>query len=156
MPPLDLCLPEKNKKTIKVSSKDILSLAISLIKKAKSELLLTMLIKEELKKPLPAFYIKLLQKKIKQGVKIERLCFGTKKEFKKIIKQAISKNINCYHIKKENLYKRMLMKDREEIIFRIKKKFFYSKNKKIIKKYLDYFKKVKLINLTKSSYSNTL
>jgi hypothetical protein len=139
---------QTKQKTIQIQVKDILSLACSLVKKAKKELLLTMLIKEELETPLPLFYVRLLQRRVKQGVKIKRLCFGKKEGFGKIAKLPISQGIELINITNQRFYKRMLMRDREEMIFANKKnkkiKFFYSKDSKTVKKYVDFFQELRL------------
>lgn len=145
---LDFYLLEKSKKIYKIPKGKIMGMAINLIKNTKKELLLTMLLKEEINNPLPQLYIKSLQKTINKKVKVKRLCFGNKKIFEKIKNNKISEGIELYHINKVHLYKRMMIKDKKEMIFGVKKGrtyvFFYSKNRSVILKYLSYFKKIKL------------
>lgn len=145
---LNFYLLEKSKKIYKIPKKKIMGVAFNLIKNAKKELLLTMLIKEEINQPLARLYINTLQRTINKGVKVKRLCFGNKKEFEKIINNKISEGVKLYHINKVRLYRRMMIKDKKEMIFGVKKGriyvFFYSKDRSVILKYLGYFEKIKL------------
>ncbi len=54
---------------------------MSIVKLAKQEILATMDIAEELKKPLPLEYFFLLDKKMREGITIKRLAFGTVTQF---------------------------------------------------------------------------
>lgn len=127
-----------------VPTDKILSTALSLVRGAKTEILATMNFKEELIHPLPEEYFLLLKQKIDNGVKLTRVGFGTNSEYIKFsTKRPITSKNYSLILAKDNNYQRMLMVDCNKMIlarnFKNQKKFFFSNNPKIIKKYLDYF-----------------
>ena len=127
-----------------IKSAFILQKAMFIVNLAKREILATMNLAEEIKTPLPLEYFFLLEKKIKEGVKITRLAFGEPSELKIFNKKhkIKSKNYRCFLSTTKN-YKRMLMVDGKHLLFAIgvqnKRKFFYTKNPQIIKKFSNYF-----------------
>ncbi|MEK7569704.1 MAG: hypothetical protein AAB500_02355 [Patescibacteria group bacterium] len=120
---------------------------MSQIYKAKKEILATMDIAEELKNPLPKKYFSLLYKKHKEGIKIKRVIFGSTKQYKHLLKEAVDKNLFFIgkHTKSTN-YKRMILIDRSKLFFSRghggKKKFYFTTDEIYLKEYLDYFNEI--------------
>lgn len=89
-------------------------------------------------------YYNLLNKKISQGVKIKRLCFGNVCDYKNFKKNRINDNANCRFSKIKN-YKRMIVIDEKYLFCRKdilnKLEFLFLNDNKSIKKYLKYFNK---------------
>lgn len=131
-----------------IEQSNILQKAISIVISAKKELLVTMDLAEEIESPLSSEYFFLLNKKMEQGVKITRVVFGTKDDFKRFNKKhnIINKNYKCVLAKNKN-YQRMLLVDRQKILFAIdknnEKQFFYTVDPQHIKIFLKYFEKIK-------------
>jgi hypothetical protein len=133
----------------KVDVSRILQKAMSIVNLAKKEILATMDLAEEIQNPLPLEYFFLLGKKVKSGIKVTRLAFGTQVEFKKFNKACCSgilkhKNYKCFLTSSKN-YKRMLMVDKKYLIFAINKNgiknFFYVEDARYINKFYSYFKR---------------
>lgn len=129
-----------------IEQSNILQKAISIVKLAERELLVTMDLAEEIESPLPLEYFFLLDKKMKQGVRVIRLAFGTVADFKKFNKRHKIKNNNykCILVKSK-IYKRMLLVDGKKLLFAIdknnKRRFFYTTDLQYIKRYTQYFYK---------------
>ncbi len=117
---------------------------MSQIQKAKNEILATMDITEELKNPLPKKYFSLLHKKHKKGIKIKRVIFGSTKQYKHLLKEAIDKNLSFTgkHTKSKN-YKKMIMIDKTKLFFRKrikdKERFYFTTDNKYLEEYKKYF-----------------
>ena len=100
---------------------------------------------EEIEHPLPREYFLLLHKKMNEGILIQRVVFGNKKDLYKI-KDRIEVNHPYYKfisIGNRN-YKRMLLIDDSKLLFSKKEKmrnrYFYTENKKLVADYKKYFK----------------
>ena len=117
------------------------------INKAKKEILATMDIFEEQHSPLPFEYFSLLEKKYEEGVKIQRLIFGPKKQYKSFLTKMKEKRLFFIskHTSSTN-YKRMIMIDGNKLFFQKKdkglNKFYFSTNSYDIDRYRDYFNKL--------------
>ncbi len=122
---------------MEIKKEDIQEKVMSEISKAEKEILATMDITEEQHSPLPREYFSLLERKIKEGIKVRRIIFGSKK-FKdnKLFSGKCAKSKN---------YKRMLMIDGIKLFFRKKtngkEKFYFTTDERYIKKYKNYFNK---------------
>lgn len=130
-----------------IDKSDILQKAMSIIGLAKHEILATMDLAEEVKKPLPLEYFSLLRRKIETGVKVTRLAFGSIADFR-IFSQKhniTDENYECILVKSRN-YKRMLLIDGKKLLFAVdddgKRRFFYSTDPERIKEYFQYFDKI--------------
>jgi len=127
-----------------VDSSTILQKVMSVVASAKQEILATMDITEEIENPLPLEYFFLLKKKIKSGVKVTRLAFGTIAEFKIFNERYETKDkyYKCILAATKN-YKRMLLVDGKHLFFaadvKDRRKFFYTTNSRYIKKFSRYF-----------------
>lgn len=124
-----------------INKKEILREVKKSISLAKEEVLATMLLKDELRDPLPAFYFHLLRKKVYGGIFLKRLGFGTKEEYNKIKERNKLENNNYEfrYIIQESEYQRLIIIDRKMIFFGIEGLYFTSKHKSLIKIFLDYF-----------------
>lgn len=128
----------------KVKTSNILQKVIDIVKLAKQEILATMDLNEELEKPLSAEYFSLLNKKMQEGVVVKRLAFGTDVDFKTFNNKndIHSENYECVLTGSEN-YKRMILIDQKYLFFVEEteggRNFFFTTEKKCIKKFLDYF-----------------
>lgn len=127
-----------------IKKENIRDAVMSQIRKAKKEILATMDIAEELNNPLPIKYFSLLHKKHKEGIKIERIIFGSTKQYKYLLNEVIDKNLFFIgkHTKSKN-YKRMIMIDETKLFFKKqvkdKVKFYFTTDIKQIKEYKKYF-----------------
>ena len=113
---------------------------MSEVSKAKKEILATMDITEEEHFPLPAKYFSLLHKKSREGVKIERVIFGSVKEYKIFLNIIKAKNL-FFIGKRTNSknYKRMIMIDGQKLFLKNKNKFYFTTDYRYIKEYKIYF-----------------
>jgi sugar-specific transcriptional regulator TrmB len=126
----------------------VLKKAMAIVKRARKEILVTMDLAEEERTPLPQEYFILLKSKIKKGVMVRRLAFGSKKAFMKFKEkhgqEFKESNYECRLITSGG-YQRMLLADRKELLYakerKGERKYWYSRNPIQIKKFLDYFKK---------------
>lgn len=118
-----------------------MSTVIREVKKAKREIVATMLLREERENPLPNSYHTLLKKKLKEGIRIKRLGFGTKEDYNKIVKKiGVSKgNYLFKYIKEKNRYQRLIIIDQKKLFFGTNGLFFQSDYGPLIKVFLDYF-----------------
>lgn len=126
-----------------VTKDEVVGLVTITIEKAKKEILATMLLAEELKQPLPASYFAILNGKIKQGVNIKRLGFGTQEAYNQIEKKIniVDKQYLFRYKTDTVLYQRMILIDRTYLFTKIGEQFIFSKDKYIIKGFLEYFNK---------------
>lgn len=124
-----------------IDKKDILRIIKENISKAKKEIFATMLLKEELKTPLPASYFNLLRKKINDRVFFKRLGFGRKEDYNKIKERNKLKNNNYEfrYIIQEHKYQRLIIIDEEKLFFGIDGLYFTSKHKPFVKVFIKYF-----------------
>lgn len=125
----------------RINKKEILrevSKSVSLVKK---EILATMLLKDELRRPLPASYFSLLKKKVNKGVILKRLGFGKKEDYNKIrAKHKFnSNNYKFRYLTGESKYQRLIIIDNEKLFFGADGLFFTSQYKPLVKVFVDYF-----------------
>lgn len=107
---------------------------------ARKEIFATMLMSDELGKPLPESYHRLLQKKTEEGIYLNRLGFGTKEEYNQINKNyTFTKNYKLVCVSDLKEYQRLIIIDREIVFFAIENRFFKSTYSPIIRAFLDYF-----------------
>ncbi len=126
-----------------IDKKDIVNEVEKEVRKAKKEILASMLLSEEVKNPLPVSYRNLLAKRIDKGVVLKRIGFGTREEYVKISKQyRIESQKYFFRLEKDpSIYQRLLIIDRRKLFFKIDKTFFESDNQQLIDIFLDYFLK---------------
>ena len=130
--------PKKVKKT------NILQEVMCIVISAKQEILATMDLSEELEKPLPAEYFSLIDEKMKEGVVVKRLAFGTNADFETFNNKndIRSENYKCVLTTSKD-YRRMLLIDQKYLFFAKEtgngRSFFSTTEKKSIKEFLDYF-----------------
>lgn len=127
----------------KVNKNNILKEVKKSISQAKKEIMATMLLSEEIKKPLPISYFKLIKKKVNQGVTFKRLGFGAKEDYNDIKQKLVinGENYIFKYVTDEDKYQRLMMIDRKKLFFGINGLFFESRYKPLIKIFLDYFMK---------------
>ncbi len=116
-----------------------------LVKKAKSNLRLTMIIADELSTTSPE-YLKLLKRKIAQGLDIKRIGFGPKNQCLKAYKQlTVARNNFAFKCNPDmKLVQRLLIVDEKEMLFAVyqsksEKSVFYTQSKPIIKGFANFF-----------------
>ncbi|MFH1970969.1 MAG: hypothetical protein ABIJ05_01120 [Patescibacteria group bacterium] len=126
------------KPIIEINKKDIIKEAIDIVNSTKNKLFVTTrLTKEETK--IGKKYNKALLNALNRGVKVERVCFGSSKAYKKYVK-FVDKRIIFYCVTQEHLYQRMLLSDDSILLFRLGSSFYKSKNLLVIqaiKRYID-------------------
>lgn len=133
-----------------VDASCILPKAMSVVRSARKEILVTMDLAEEIERPLPSGYFLLLQKKLTEGVTVKRLAFGGSSDFEIFTHRynIIHENYSCILAKTKN-YKRMLLVDQSQLLFALnrggKRRFYYTEDTQYIKKFIKYFQKEFLI-----------
>ena len=136
--------PAENSKIRKVDATCILQKVMSIIRSARQEILATMNLSEEVRDPIPFEYFSLLNERMKGGVRVVRLAFGTATDFEIITQRhkVRNKNYKCCLAATKN-YKRMLLIDHKHLFFAIEnggeRRFFYTTNSQYIKKFSQYF-----------------
>lgn len=124
-----------------ISKKEILREVRRSVSLAKKEILATMLLREELRNPLPISYFNLLKKKVNEGVFLKRLGFGKKEDYNKIKEKnkLESNNYEFRYIIQESEYQRLIIIDKEMIFFGIDGLYFTSIHNPLIKVFSNYF-----------------
>lgn len=125
-----------------IDVKEIVDEVKGAVAEAKKEILTTMHLGEELSKPLPIEYFKLLLRKMTEDkVTIKRQSFGTKEEFALFEQQDICKDAPEYtHTLRTNKdYKRMICIDRKKLFFKPDNNFMTTTDENVIESYLKYF-----------------
>lgn len=129
----------------RVAEKNIIEDVKSQIATAKKEIAVTMLLREEIEKPLPKSYQKLLKKKIAEGISLIRLGFGSKEEYNQIReKYSYGNNYSFRLIQEDKKYQRMIIIDDRIVFFKIGVGFFKSRNKLVVKAFKNLFNSVKM------------
>lgn len=124
-----------------IDKKEIAKLVAKSIKDAHSEIVATMLLREEILNPLPSSYHTLLKKKTEQGIQFKRLGFGIKKDYVTIRRRIglVNKNYIFKCNKDNSLYQRMIIIDRSKLFFGVENSFYFSIHKPLIMVFLQYF-----------------
>lgn len=124
----------------KLSQKVVVSRVKKAVNNAQKEILATMLLSQELENPLPKSYHSLLVKKTLEGVKLQRLGFGTKEEYNQINSLYLfSKNYNIKHVVHTKKYQRMIVVDRKILFFGVEDSFFTATYRPLILAFVAYF-----------------
>lgn len=113
--------------------------AIKIVKSAKNEIIVTMDVDEELKKPLPVLYHLLISKKVNQGIFVLRYGFGSKESFEKLKK--LYQKIDFIFIKSKSDYMRMLVVDRKIALFKMES-VYISEFQPLVNSLVSYTKSV--------------
>lgn len=138
---LDSCLSKNNMLLTAINKKDILKEVKKSISQGKKEIIATMLLSEEIKKPLRISYFNLINNKVKQGIVFKRLGFGKEEDYNKI-RQKLAIRERNYIFKynsKESKYQRLIIIDRQTLFFGVDGSFFKCTYRPIIKVFLNYF-----------------
>jgi hypothetical protein len=130
-----------------VKGKYVLKKAMDIIKRSRKEILATMDLAEEQRAPLPQEYFFLLNSKLRKGVVMRRIAFGTERTFEKFKKRRQKEfkrdNYQCRLASKG--YQRMLLVDRKKLLYAEEgkqgRKYWYSEDPSRIKRFLDYFER---------------
>lgn len=109
-----LIIPEKN----------VMVIAMRLVKEAQVEIFATMDVDEEYVSPLPNQYHELLNLKGTKGVKIVRYGYGNKRSFTAIKKRY--SNMQFLYKGSFMHYQRMLVTDRKKALFRLGQIVYFS------------------------------
>lgn len=125
---------------IPISNRKVFAKAINLVGKAEKEILVTMDVDEERKRPLPQGYHNLIAKKCQEGVLVTRIGFGTKEAF-----YALRR----IHPRKPNFifiyggpargYQRMLVVDKSAALCRLGDQNFCTKFKPFVQSLVIFF-----------------
>lgn len=124
-----------------INKRDILKEVKKNIGQAKKEIIATMLLSEEIKKPLPKSYFNLINERVKQGIVFKRLGFGSKEDYNRV-KEKFGAQASNYIFKynsKESKYQRLIIIDRQTLFFGVDGLFFKSTHKPLIEVFLKYF-----------------
>lgn len=132
-----------------IPKNSVLNTAINLINKSKKTLNMTMIMEDELNSFSPD-YIRLLKSKIAKGVMIQRIGFGSKKQYQQALQQLsylkLPKNFIFIYCPQIAIAQRLLISDEKEMLFAVytdkkNKLVFYTKSKEVINGFLNYFNK---------------
>ncbi len=131
-----------------IPKEKVAELGFALVKKARKNLRLTMIMSDELSTTASA-YLKLLKRKIDQEIDIKRVGFGTKTEYLKAYKQLgiVGKNFVFKHNPDMKQAQRLLISDEKEMLFAVylnktERLVFYTRSKPIINGFINYFNEI--------------
>ena len=138
---LDSCLSKNNMLLTVIDKRHILIEVKKSISQAKKEIIATMLLSEEIKKPLPKSYFNLINNKVKQDIVFKRLGFGKEEDYNKIRQKLFIRESNYIfkYNSKESRYQRLIIIDRQTLFFGADKLFFKCIHKPLIDIFLRYF-----------------
>lgn len=124
-----------------VKEKEIVNKANTLINSARTEVIATMLLEEEIAKPLPRIYCLLIEQKLRKGVIVKRLGFGKKRDFHRIVKKSPKKydNFTFKHISETKSYQRMLIIDKKRALLGLSGNFYYTGFQPLVVALVKYF-----------------
>lgn len=107
---------------LEVDSGNIVSLVKETVGRAKTEILATMHLDQEITSPLPTVYHQLLERKMSEGVILRRLGFGTRKDFEQVegLYASNSDNYDFRLHEDVDAYQRMIIVDKEQLLERVK------------------------------------
>ena len=111
---------------------------------ATSSIRMTMHADEEVRNPIPEEYFVLLQKKVRDGVKVTRIGFGTEQKFAPLASRVFIDHPNYVFIRTEALdYRRMLLADGTKLLFArtdaMGRRVFCTDDASTIGSYAEYF-----------------
>ncbi len=122
-----------------VSKSEVVQRAVELVKSARKTLLVTMILNRE-KGRVPLDYEKALDKALKRGIKVTRICFGSQRD---MLRYGLSfdKRIKTGLVEQVSLYQRMIVVDKDKMMFGLSNGSFYtSNNRLVIEAFTDYIK----------------
>ena len=125
----------------KVEITEIMRLVSESVGSAQKYIIATMLLAEEIDSPLPTSYHNLLSEKIKQGVALLRLGFGSEEEFGKV-QEMYQFNTGGYDFKlcvDCKKYQRMIIIDGKMLFFGIDGNFYQSSYQPLVNAFKEYF-----------------
>lgn len=124
-----------------VDKKNIVQLVTKEVGKAKKEILATMLLSEEIVLPLPSSYHALLRRKVKNGISLKRLGFGTKGDYNAIREKYVidSKRYTFRYTKSVKDYQRLIIVDGSSLFFGVNGLFFQSTYRPLVTVFSQYF-----------------
>lgn len=116
-----------------------------MVQGAKTSIFATMDLAEELARPLPEEYFSLLAKKNKEGVRLQRVAFGTPEGFQEFLK--LHPDQASYSLLTASRdYRRMLLVDDIVLMYAVDVKgsikFFQTSSLTVVKEFKGYFKRL--------------
>lgn len=132
--------PDQNFNYTEISKEDIVKTVISGVRGAHQEIVMTMLLAEEIKNPLPSAYHALILEKLKEGVSIRRLGFGNEEDFGQVVDRLgiRSPNFRFDRINNISYYQRMILIDKNTLFFASGEHFLRSDDLSLIELFLRY------------------
>lgn len=120
-----------------------LPLVLESLQGVRDRILATMDLAEEVATPLSADYHQTVADKIKAGIKVYRLGFGTQKDFLEITRRysmypSDNPNYRFQRIGDTNAYQRMNLID-DNLFFKTDSGFYFSQNAEVIAAFTTYF-----------------
>lgn len=124
-----------------VPKEEIVTLVTQAVKNAKQEILVTMLMSEEIAQPLPKSYRNLLKEKVKKGIVLQRLGFGSEEEYNsvKTLYPIVSGKYTFRYLKNISEYQRLIVIDKKQLVFGVDGIFMRSEYQPLILVFIDYF-----------------
>ncbi|HLC66422.1 MAG TPA: hypothetical protein VJK52_02175 [Candidatus Nanoarchaeia archaeon] len=127
----------------RIPSDAIVDRAIALVQSAESTILATELLSDEMQ-PLPERYRTVVCEKLRSGVLLQRIAFGTDEQLQKFhdINSVSKQGYSCW-LSPAAFYQRMLIVDDEKMLFAVQlgteKMFCFSSAPAVIQDFRNYF-----------------
>ncbi len=120
----------------------IIKKAMLIVGSAQSTVCMTMGGKEEIETPTKKKFFRLVNQKLRDGIKVTRIGFGSAKSFEQLRRKVHLKH-SKYTFRRRGLsrYRRMLLVDDSKLMFRKAGRVFYSEGLGDIAKYRQYFER---------------
>lgn len=126
---------------LQISKENILAEVTKEIKSARSEILATMMLSEELESPLPESYERLIINKVEEGVLFNRLGFGSQDEYNKLASRFSYAAGYTFKYKKDLAdYQRMICIDGKKVFLGVDGVYLVSEFKPLVDAFKLYFK----------------
>lgn len=123
-----------------VSTDEIVATVTKAIVSATTEILATMLMGEELLHPLPEKYHKLLSAKVREGIVLRRLGFGSRDEYNRLANRYLQHDaFEFKYQEKISRYQRMICVDGRVLFFGTDGVFLATTYKPLIDVFKTYF-----------------
>lgn len=130
-----------------ISQTEVLAIAKNMVASATASIRMTMQATEEAEDPIPSEYFELLERKMREGVHVTRIGFGSVSQFASLASSVLGRALNYKFIRTDSPdYHRMLLVDETRLIFAIpdggKRRVFYAENEDVVGRYGKYFERM--------------
>ena len=129
-----------------IPTEAVMQKALALVRGAQSRLRATELLRDPLR-PLPAEYLHALDAKLREGLDMQRIVFGSEKLCQDF-QHSVPLQHPHYHLRRSDpsLYQRCLIVDDQRMLFAVEKEdlrlFFFTDDSAVVKSFVEYFERV--------------